>query len=78
MKISWMAHAAHGRFAGSRALTGGAVEISVSERGVELKVAPADRDPVDTIIALTLDRPVGAPPPKTPKPAAAPKAAEKR
>lgn len=39
------------------ALTGGKVDFSQSDKGVELSVPPAARDEMDTIVALQLDSP---------------------
>ncbi len=42
----------------ARALTGGVVRLAQDQNGVSLSMSPEDRDPIDTIIALKLDRPV--------------------
>jgi len=39
------------------ALTGGRAEVKQGEEGVEIRVAPADRQDIDTIVALKLDGP---------------------
>ena len=39
------------------ALTGGKAEVKQDEEGVEVRVAPADRQEIDTIVALKLDGP---------------------
>jgi len=41
----------------SRLLTGGAVSVTQSEDGIEISVPPADRDTLDTVVVLELDRP---------------------
>jgi alpha-L-fucosidase len=38
-------------------LSGGAVELQQTDQGITVRVAPAARDPVDTIVQLDLDRP---------------------
>ena len=43
----------------SSLLTGGQVSVAQSPTGVEITVAPADRDKTDTIVVLELDRPAG-------------------
>jgi alpha-L-fucosidase len=45
------------RIVGSRLLTGGSVEVTQDTDGIAITVPPADRDPLDTIVVLTLDRP---------------------
>jgi len=45
------------RIVSSRPLTGGAVDIRQGESGIEVFVPEKERDPIDTIIALKLDKP---------------------
>ncbi len=39
----------------SAALSGGSPQVEQSADGIRVNVAPADRDPIDTLLALTLD-----------------------
>ena len=41
----------------SRVLTGGKAEVHQTPAGLEISVPTGDRQPLDTIIALELDRP---------------------
>jgi alpha-L-fucosidase len=41
----------------SSVLTGGFVQVIQTDEYIEVKVPPADRDEIDTIVALTLDKP---------------------
>jgi len=45
------------RIVRSRLLTGGSVEVTQNPDGISMSVPPADRDPLDTIVVLSLDRP---------------------
>ena len=45
------------RIVGSRLLTGGSVEVTQDSDGIAITVPPADQDPRDTVVVLTLDRP---------------------
>ena len=46
-----------GKIVASSLLTGGAVTVSQTEDGIRMEVAAADRQPIDTIVALDLDSP---------------------
>lgn len=41
----------------SRVLTGGQAEVQQTPAGLEISLPPGDRQPLDTVIALELDRP---------------------
>jgi len=41
----------------SRVLTGGKATVRQTKAGLEIFVAPADRDPADTVVVLELDKP---------------------
>jgi len=45
------------RIVGSRAITGGAVKVHQTGEGVEIAVPASDRQEIDTIVALEIDRP---------------------
>jgi alpha-L-fucosidase len=45
------------KIVGHRVLTGGAAEVHQDDKAITVSVAKADRQPIDTIVALTLDGP---------------------
>ena len=47
-----------GKVLDHKVLTGGKAKVESSEEGVILRVAPADQDPLDTIVKLEMDAPV--------------------
>jgi len=53
----------------SRLLTGGSALVKQSATGIEISVPPADRQPIDTIVALELDKPALDLPPLAVNPA---------
>jgi alpha-L-fucosidase len=59
----------------SSALTGGAAQVRQSDEGIEISVPAADRNDIDTIVALTLDGPAAQ---ANPRPAGVSVAAGKK